>query len=62
MIEFAVEEMDKWFKNETVLRGIIGNNIEIPDGYDKHSVCSEVQLYADGMGAEIKADSGEGKM
>ena len=48
--------MDKWVENDSVLRGSMGN-FQIPDGYDEDSVCSKVPLYADGVGAEIEADS-----
>ena len=48
--------MDNWIENDSVFRGSMGN-IQIPDRYDEDSVCNKVLLYADGVGAEIEADS-----
>ena len=56
LVGHAINEMDKWVENDSVLRGSMGN-IQIPDRYDEDSVCNKVLLYADGVGAEIEADS-----
>ena len=52
----AINEVDKWVENDTVLRDGV-ENVQIPDGYDKDRVCSKVPLYADGVEAEIEAES-----
>ena len=56
MVDHAINEVDKWVENDSVLRGSM-RNIQIPDGYDEDSVCSKVPLYGDGVGAEIEAES-----
>lgn len=56
LVEHAIKETDKWVKNDTVLGGSI-RRIELPGGYNKDYVCSKVPLYADGLGAEIEAES-----
>ena len=56
LVDHAINEMDKWVETDTVLRGST-ENIQIPDGYEKDRVCSKVPFYADGMKAEIEAES-----